>query len=85
MKKIFVVLLVATLGVMVEAQQVPPWINELPPDGTYWSRLRYSREEAKRWLRAVLKNKGDETFDDEEIADNVDSAIDANKEVKVTR
>jgi hypothetical protein len=36
MKNLLAVLLVTTLGVMAEAQQTPPWINEMPPDGVLW-------------------------------------------------
>jgi hypothetical protein len=167
MKKLLVVLFVATLGVTVEAQQAPSWMNEMPPDGvlwgvgiakqsslgfsktmaeararqsiagqlescvnsaltdhtedtttgvnmvstsmqegilrvissaqlagskvinvfqasdgTYYCRIQYSKEEAKRWIRELLKDKGDDTYDEEAVAKYVDSSIDANAGVR---
>jgi hypothetical protein len=170
MKNVLVVLLMATLGVTVGAQQQPPWLSEMPPDGvlwgigvakqsniafsktmaeararqsiafelnsciqsaivdynrdagsggnivsttyqesitriissaqligskvvnvfqssdgTYYCRIQYSKEEAKRWMGDILKDKGEETFNDERVASDTSSLIDSNKEVKVTR
>jgi hypothetical protein len=67
---------------LIGSKVMKQWVA---PDGTYWCRLQYSKEEAKRWTQEILKNKGEETFDDGKIANEVASSIDSSREVKVTQ